>query len=508
MKKRKIIALATSFIMAFTIMVPLTSFAEEGTDQADPQAVQEETPDADVTSGVDEETQPAAEADTAQKAPASTRSDDQVLEDYQANIIPDEVEVTYDSDNDGIAVKVIAYLSTVYEDYEYDLYWKELVLFRSDSEDGIYERVDYATLTDGVDIYEDQYLWDYTAKAGQTYYYKVQAFGSKDTSSGELNFMSKESDVCTVTASFTIPTPTIKAFFSGSDKIKISWQYVDNSETYDIYRATKKSGTYKKIGTVTDCYTTSYIDRNLVKHKKYWYKVQAVTTIDGATVKSNFSTVKKAAANLSKPTLKAKVAGTTSVKVSWSKDNEATGYMIYRAQKKHGKYKLVKTIKRKSTVSYTDKKLKTKKRYYYKVRSYKVANGDKYYSSYSAIKSAKPTPNVAYAGKEEDYSSYGGVRVEKMKVTYKGSKLQIKVKFYNNRMFRADYFDYVEWEIYDEEYDYLGHQTFHNKKLGIKPYGKKWITFTFSKKGTKQRGRNLRGMDVDYEYDYYYHYSY
>lgn len=95
-----------------------------------------------------------------------------------------------------------------------------------------------------------------------------------------------------------------------------------------------------------------------------------------------------------------------------------------------------------------------------------------------------------------------------MKVTYKGSKLQIKVKFYNNRMFRADYFDYVEWEIYDEEYDYLGHQTFHNKKLGIKPYGKKWITFTFSKKGTKQRGRNLRGMDVDYEYDYYYHYSY
>ena len=67
MKKRKIIALATSFIMAFTIMVPLTSFAEEGTDQAGPQAVQEETPDADVTSGVDEETQPAAEADTAQR---------------------------------------------------------------------------------------------------------------------------------------------------------------------------------------------------------------------------------------------------------------------------------------------------------------------------------------------------------------------------------------------------------------------------------------------------------
>ena len=32
MKKRKIIALATSFIMAFTIMVPLTSFAEEGTE--------------------------------------------------------------------------------------------------------------------------------------------------------------------------------------------------------------------------------------------------------------------------------------------------------------------------------------------------------------------------------------------------------------------------------------------------------------------------------------------
>lgn len=56
---------------------------------------------------------------------------------------------------------------------------------------------------------------------------------------------------------------------------------------------------------------------------------------------------------------------------------------------KSGKYKAVSTIKKGSTVSYINKKLTSKKTYYYKVRAYRTENGKRIYSSYSKAKSAK-----------------------------------------------------------------------------------------------------------------------
>ena len=57
---------------------------------------------------------------------------------------------------------------------------------------------------------------------------------------------------------------------------------------------------------------------------------------------------------------------------------------VYRSAKKAGSYKAVKTIKKASTVSYSNKKLKKKKAYYFKVRAYKMKNGKRIYSSYSS----------------------------------------------------------------------------------------------------------------------------
>lgn len=59
------------------------------------------------------------------------------------------------------------------------------------------------------------------------------------------------------------------------------------------------------------------------------------------------------------------------VTVTWKKVKGATGYVVYRATKKNGKYKAVKTIKKASTTKFKNKKLKKKKTYYYKVRAIK-----------------------------------------------------------------------------------------------------------------------------------------
>ena len=44
---------------------------------------------------------------------------------------------------------------------------------------------------------------------------------------------------------------------------------------------------------------------------------------------------------------------------------------------------------KKELVKYTDKKVSSKRTYYYRVRAYRVVNGKKMYGSYSSVKAAK-----------------------------------------------------------------------------------------------------------------------
>ena len=75
--------------------------------------------------------------------------------------------------------------------------------------------------------------------------------------------------------------------------------------------------------------------------------------------------------------------------VSWKKVSKANGYEIYRANKKAGKYKKIKTVKNAKVVKLTDKKLKKGKRYFYKVRTYKVVDGKKVYGKWSNVAKIK-----------------------------------------------------------------------------------------------------------------------
>lgn len=52
----------------------------------------------------------------------------------------------------------------------------------------------------------------------------------------------------------------------------------------------------------------------------------------------------------------------------------ADGYVIYRATSKNGKYQKIKTIQKGRITGYTDKKVKTGKKYYYKVKSFQKKN--------------------------------------------------------------------------------------------------------------------------------------
>lgn len=77
--------------------------------------------------------------------------------------------------------------------------------------------------------------------------------------------------------------------------------------------------------------------------------------------------------------------------LKWKGVEDAQGYVVYRSKKKGGGYKAVKTVKKGSVCSFTNKakKLKKNKKYYYKVRVYKTVLGKKYYSSFSNVKAVR-----------------------------------------------------------------------------------------------------------------------
>lgn len=76
--------------------------------------------------------------------------------------------------------------------------------------------------------------------------------------------------------------------------------------------------------------------------------------------------------------------------VTWAKVSGVKGYQIqYSTDKKFKKNNKSVTVTKQKTTKVTVKKLKSKKKYYVRVRTYKTVNGKKIYSSWSKVKSVK-----------------------------------------------------------------------------------------------------------------------
>ena len=113
-----------------------------------------------------------------------------------------------------------------------------------------------------------------------------------------------------------------------------------------------------------------------------------IATIKAAAT-NKLSAAAKVTINPEKTTILQAKGKKKAVLLKWKKQKDATGYIIYRAAKKKGTFKAVKTIKKNSTIKWTNKKLKKGKKYFYKIKVYKNSKGGKVQSPFSAVKGAK-----------------------------------------------------------------------------------------------------------------------
>lgn len=184
------------------------------------------------------------------------------------------------------------------------------------------------------------------------------------------------------------------------------WQYSDSQIDQNVILMTDAQNLTVKISKTSVTYngkvqkpSVTVYNQNGQKIPSAYYTVKysSNTKPGKASVTVNFSCIffgSKTASFIIKPQKptqnKLKSKAKKQLNISWKKDKNVSGYEIkYSTSSKFTK-KTTKTVKAgKNATSATVKKLKSGKKYYVKIRSYKTIDGKKYHSSYSSTKNIK-----------------------------------------------------------------------------------------------------------------------
>ena len=163
-----------------------------------------------------------------------------------------------------------------------------------------------------------------------------------------------------------------KEYLKTNDSAYLDWNAVKGATKYKV--SYKASGD-KKWQSVTTKKTAKTIT-GLKAGKTYSFKVTAVTK------KENYTSMVTKVATLKAVTAKVKSKTDKSVKLTWSKDKNADGYIVYKRASKKTDWTKVKSTK---TNTCTVSKLKAEKTYYFKVIAYAKENGKTIKSSGKAL---------------------------------------------------------------------------------------------------------------------------
>ena len=182
----------------------------------------------------------------------------------------------------------------------------------------------------------------------------------------------------------TLAKTTVSTITNTTNGIEITWTPITNAAPYDIYRRIPNNA-WAKIATVNGN-VTKYEDTT-VKNQTgtvYGYRIQAVNK----EVKGEYSD-EKTICCLSTPKLtSAKNNKKGQVTLKWKKVSNINGYEVQYSTDKNFKKATIKKVKS-SKKSYVINKLKKKKTYYIRIRTYKKEGSTTYYSAWSSQKKVK-----------------------------------------------------------------------------------------------------------------------
>ena len=215
-------------------------------------------------------------------------------------------------------------------------------VFRSPQKDGIF---------DSLGTTAECSFTDETAETYTSYHYRVTA------ASPDLGAVSEPSEIKSVLRPPAAPAVFLETNTSG--KPVVFWDAPENANSYKVYRAASKTGTYSLVKTLS---AQTYTDTSATAGKTYYYKVSAVGE---NKLVSAFSPIVSGRCTLAQPELKAAGTSDGRIRISWKKISGAKSYDLYRSTDGE-EWKHIKTV---TGTSYTNASVTAGTLYFYQLQA-------------------------------------------------------------------------------------------------------------------------------------------
>lgn len=267
-------------------------------------------------------------------------------------------------------------------------------VYRSDARDGAYKKIASVSGQDQV-----SYM-DGDIEMQKDYYYKVRARG------GDANGFGGYSDPLSGWA--IQPSEIVSVSSKGSTSLLVRWKKVPNIYAYRIQRSTYANKGFATVVTIKSEDTVSYVDKNLKKGVKYYYRVLAINRVNGKNGVSSYS----------RPVGESSISPTSiqyvrskkskSMEIKWVRDPNAYLYRIKRSDKENGTYKKVADVRGNKNITYVDTSITSGKKYYYVVETIVKKNRVNNYSGNSAPVGQR---NLGSVNVKSLYSQNNGIQI-------------------------------------------------------------------------------------------------
>lgn len=153
-----------------------------------------------------------------------------------------------------------------------------------------------------------------------------------------------------------------------------------NISNSGAYNAANNAIVWDKVTGVPASFTYTYVIPGTLQSVTVTVNVDKTDFVDKSLTLGKVETLTTASSAYNK------------VKLTWSGVDGATGYRIYRSTSKTSGFTKIKSITSNSKVTYTNSGVSCGTTYYYKVRAYRLIDGNYYFGEYSPVVSGKPVP--------------------------------------------------------------------------------------------------------------------
>ena len=166
--------------------------------------------------------------------------------------------------------------------------------------------------------------------------------------------------------------------------ITLEWAKNDKATGYAIEQY--KGGKWTVIATTKNNTTLKFTVKGLKNDTTYSFRIRAYKTAGSSNVYSDYVRIAGKTRIPNVATFKGSAASASAVKLDWSKNDKATGYVI--EQYKGGKWTVLATTKNNTTLTFTVKGLARGTTYSFRIKSFRKTGSTIEFSEYAAIKAA------------------------------------------------------------------------------------------------------------------------